>query len=97
MRWIRATGINNEPVYINMAAVQTMMRAPNGKSTMLYLGGMALREMGEGPPQVHYANTQVLESPEQLLAMPVVDPATIDHEVPVKIAAAKPPARRARG
>lgn len=76
MHWVWATDAHTRNrIPVNLAAIPTMARAkrPDGVSvTILFIGGIAVR----GDQDV-YAQTHVLETPEELLAAPAVLPPSV--------------------
>ena len=104
MHWIKATGFSpikendRVPVYINMAAVQTMVRGANATSVLL--GGIAVegfKDDNPNTPNTYYSNTQVHETPEELLAMPAVDPAArLSYQPPALKVVPEKPRKKAR-
>ena len=104
MHWIKATGYSTiegndrKPVFINMAAVQTMVRG--GNVTSVLLGGIAvegLKDNNPNTPNLYYCNTQVHETPEELLALPAIDPAArLSYEPPSLKVVPEKPRKKAR-
>ena len=71
MHWVMATTPDGKKTPINLAAIPSMDRGKldDGKGvTILFLGGMCISVGGE----ISYARTLVLESPEELFALPKV-------------------------
>lgn len=83
MHWVWATDANtNQRIPVNLAAIPTMMRATlpvQRQITILFLGGIA-RVDGRD----YYAQTHVLESPEELLIAPVIVPPAFPKFTPQK-------------
>ena len=69
MHWIKAKTPEGRDAYVNLDAIPSMARTtdlPNNV-TLLFLGGLTTVN-----GQIDYARTVVVETPEELLALPVV-------------------------
>ena len=72
MHWVKATAPDGRPVYINMSAVQSMMR--HDAITLCFLGGVCqITKEEDGKQFTYHANTQVLETPDELLNLPRIE------------------------
>ena len=72
MHFVWATAVNGDKVPVNLEHVATMLRGKNDKgveATSLFYGHIAVSVQGA----VTYANTQVLETPEQLFTLPRIE------------------------
>mgnify|MGYP001569366816 CR=1 FL=1 len=94
MHWILATLPDGKKAPVNLDAIPSMQRgtvADGDKSTpvtLLFLGGIAVAIQG----QISYAITSVLETPEELLALPKMEHSRFIYGS--KVAPKKEPARR---
>ena len=70
MHWIKATAPDGRPCYLNMSAVMSMMR--HDTVTICFLGGVCQIPKEDGTHVTYHANTQVLETPAELLNLPVI-------------------------
>lgn len=98
MHWVKATAPDGRPCYINLSAVHSMMR--HDKVTLCFLGGVTVLnqtdpESGETRQVVHHANTQVLETPAQLLNLPIIEPGKAVED-PITLKPSLPRAVRAQ-
>ena len=66
MHWVKATTPDGRVQYVNLAAIPTILPAPEG--AVVFLGGVGAKVDGTAL----YATTTTKETPEQLLALPVV-------------------------
>lgn len=81
MHWVWATDAHSrQRIPVNLAAIPTMTKVAgqDGARTILFLGGLAIDAAGKH----HYAQTHVLETPEELLALPAVLPPSIPSPQP---------------
>jgi len=87
MHWVWATGVNGDKVPINLELIATMMRGKaldNQKierdATLLFYGTVAVGMQGP-----IYASTAVLETPEQIFALPRIEIAPSRPAMPQKV------------
>jgi len=84
MHWVWCSGVNGDKVPVNLDMIATMLRGKNEKGveiTSMFYGTMAMNIQG----QVSYANTQVLETPEQIFALPRIEIAPSRPAMPQKV------------
>lgn len=89
--WVWATDADTKQrIPVNLGAVPTMitLKRPDGSQvTVVFLGGMAIDPTGV----VHYAQSRVLESPQELFTSPKIKLRTGKEKLPPQIASlAKP-------
>lgn len=81
MKWVKATTTEGNEHYVNLEALPAMLRTkvrdPQDETgekmidaTIIFLGGIAI----DGGGAVRYATTFLVETPEQLLGLPEVQP-----------------------
>lgn len=84
--WVWATdATTNQRIPVNLTAVPTMLslsRPDGSKVTALFFGGLAFDQKGA----VHYAQTQVLESPAELFSSPKIKLRSGKEKLPQAIA-----------
>lgn len=90
MHWVAATTPDGRVSYINLAAVPTMMDRTDDAGAILFLGGVGINPNGGAS----YATTLTKETPAELLALPIVDPALVPKRA--SKAQAKPAPKRRR-
>ena len=79
MHWIKATAPDGRPCYLNMAAVMSMMR--HDAVTLCFLGGVCQVTREDGSLVTYHSNTQVLETPAELLNMLALERGRVPEDV----------------
>lgn len=97
MHWVKATAPDGRPCYLNMSAIMSMIRVDS--LTICYIGGLCQVAREDGSTTIVHANSQVIETPAELLNLPAIEPGNAEADSvwpppPAPSLATAPPTKR---